>query len=75
MENMYNATVKSGASVSNVAGGEKSAMTNPLKRNRMVPPSLDGVLASKEYSDAVYSMAMAQMNLPKYNVTPVYYQF
>jgi len=66
MQNMYNATMQNGASVGRTSGCETAQnTTNPMKRNRLVPPPIDG-LASKEYANAVRSLAFAQINLPKY---------
>ncbi len=74
MENSYNAAIQSGASVNRAGNEFNSGMSNPVRRNKMVPPPLDG-LASREYASAIRSLAMAQLNLPKYNSTPVYYTY
>ena len=64
---MYNATMKTGASVVGTSGNDTvSPMSNPLQRNRFVPPPLNGALASKEYSDAMKARVFAQLNVPKF---------
>ena len=76
MENMYNATMQSGTSVSGTSNNETSTgVSNPVKRNKMIPPQLNGGLASKEYATAIRSLALAQLNVPKFNARPVYYSF
>lgn len=73
MEKMYNAT--NGTIVLNVSNNESIGMSNPVKRNKMVPPPLNGALASKEYADATRSLVFAQLNVPKFKSPPVYCSF
>lgn len=62
MNNNYNAAVQGGAQTSSLGGIEsKKGMSNPLK-NRMTVPPIDG-LTSRAYSDAMRSIALAQINL------------
>lgn len=75
MENMFNAKMQSSASVAKVMNNDSlSGVSNPIKRNKLVPPPLDG-LASREYASAIRSLALAQLNLPTYKCTPKYYNY
>ena len=75
MEKMYNATMQNGTIVSNVSNNESIGMSNPVKRNKMVPPPLNGALASKELADATRALFFAQLNVQKFKSPPVYPSF
>lgn len=72
MENMFNATTQNNVAITKVSNNDTlSNVSNPIRRNKLVPPPLDG-LASREYASAVRALAFAQINLPKYNCSQQY---
>lgn len=62
MNNNYNAAMQGGSQASSLGAAEsKKVMSNPVK-NRMTVPPIDG-LTSRAYSDAIRSIALAQINI------------